>query len=283
MPIEHISDTARWVAFYRAMETERPDAIFHDPFARRLAGERGEEIVNTMKQGRSNAWALIVRTALFDEIIMDVIGRGDVDLVVNLAAGLDARAWRLALPPALRWVDVDLPDMLAYKTDMMRGETPVCAYEAVAADLTDAGVRRATLARVSSGSRRALVVTEGLLIYLTSEQVASLAAALHAVPAFESWLFDLCSPPLLKLMRRSWGAATERGNAPFQFAPAEGTDFFRPFGWQEEQFRSTGDEAYRLGREMRMAWFWRPVARLMPERKREEYRRYAASVLLRRT
>jgi O-methyltransferase involved in polyketide biosynthesis len=38
MTIEHISDTARWVAFYRAMETERPDAIFRDPFARQLAG-----------------------------------------------------------------------------------------------------------------------------------------------------------------------------------------------------------------------------------------------------
>jgi O-methyltransferase involved in polyketide biosynthesis len=52
MPIEHISDTARWVAFYRAMETERPDAIFSYPFARRLAGLRGEVIVDTMKRGR---------------------------------------------------------------------------------------------------------------------------------------------------------------------------------------------------------------------------------------
>ena len=39
--IENISDTARWVAVYRAMETERPDAIFRDPFAARLAGDTG--------------------------------------------------------------------------------------------------------------------------------------------------------------------------------------------------------------------------------------------------
>jgi len=52
MLIEHISDTARWVAYYRAMETERPDAIFSDPFARRLAGLKGEEIVRTMRQAR---------------------------------------------------------------------------------------------------------------------------------------------------------------------------------------------------------------------------------------
>jgi len=35
MTIENVSDTARWVAVYRAMETARPDAIFKDPFADR--------------------------------------------------------------------------------------------------------------------------------------------------------------------------------------------------------------------------------------------------------
>ena len=48
MAIENISDTARWVAVYRAMETARPDAIFRDPFADRLAGRRGREILDEM-------------------------------------------------------------------------------------------------------------------------------------------------------------------------------------------------------------------------------------------
>jgi O-methyltransferase involved in polyketide biosynthesis len=42
MPIENVSDTARWVAMYRALESDRPDAHFHDPYARLLAGERGD-------------------------------------------------------------------------------------------------------------------------------------------------------------------------------------------------------------------------------------------------
>ena len=134
MPIEHISDTARWVAVYRAMETERPDAIFRDPFARRLAGDRGQQIVDTLPRGRQTAWAMIVRTAVFDEIILKTIERDRVDLVVNLAAGLDARPWRLeGLPASLRWIDVDLPGILSYKTETLAGETPVCRYEAVAA------------------------------------------------------------------------------------------------------------------------------------------------------
>jgi len=40
--IRNISDTARWVTIFRAEESERPDAVFHDRFARRLAGDLGE-------------------------------------------------------------------------------------------------------------------------------------------------------------------------------------------------------------------------------------------------
>ena len=97
--IEHVSDTARWVALYRAMESERPDALFHDPYARRLAGERGERILASLKQGRTWAWPMIVRTAVMDELILRGIARDRVDTVVNLAAGLDTRPYRLPFLP----------------------------------------------------------------------------------------------------------------------------------------------------------------------------------------
>ena len=125
--IEHISDTAKWVAVYRAMETKRPDAIFRDPFAERLAGAQGQAIVDSMKNGRSMAWAMIVRTAVFDEIILERIRNGNVDVVVNLAAGLDARPWRMKLPPTLRWIDVDLPGILDHKTEIMKAEKPAAS------------------------------------------------------------------------------------------------------------------------------------------------------------
>ena len=286
MPIEHVSDTARWVAVYRAMESERPDAIFRDPYARRLAGERGEEIVRTVKRGRSAAAAMIVRTAVMDEIILDQVARHGTDTVVNLAAGLDVRPWRLALPPSLRWVDVDFPDILAYKRETIGDARPVCEYETASVDLTDAEARRALFARLGAESRRALVVAEGLLIYLTEEQVGGLASDLHAVPSFAAWLLDLASPRLLRMMRRWWGKAAERGNAPFRFAPAEGTTFFRRFGWREAQFRSTMEEAHRLRREMRLAWFWRALGRVLtglaPAERKEEFRRFAGVVLLER-
>src|SRR5262245_37777181 len=123
MTIRNVSDTAKWVAEYRAMETDRPDAIFRDPYARKLAGADGARIVASIPVGKAFAWPMIVRTAVFDEIILDRVAAG-IDLVLNLAAGLDARPWRLPLPANLRWVDVDLPEILGHKVETMRDESP---------------------------------------------------------------------------------------------------------------------------------------------------------------
>lgn len=282
MPIENISDTARWVAVYRAMETARPDAIFRDPFAEKLAGERGHQILEEMPQGRTMAWPMIVRTALFDELVLDAVQKRQADLVVNLAAGLDARPWRLDLPASLHWVDIDLPGILHYKTEVLRNEKTACRYEAVPADLQDRALRQEIFARLGGGSTRAVVLTEGLLVYLRSEEVAALATDLHAQPSFTSWVIDLASPKLLQRMTRMWGKQLEEGNSPFRFGPPEGTEFFRPHGWREAEYRSTWEEARRLNRTMKGAWFWDLIGRFFPKKAREEMRRFSGTVRLER-
>jgi methyltransferase (TIGR00027 family) len=282
MPIEHVSDTARWVAYYRAMETDRPDAIFRDPYARRLAGPEGKRIVDEMPRGKATAWAMITRTAVFDEIILDVVRGRNADLVLNLAAGLDARPWRLPFPAALRWVDVDLPAMLDYKASVMREAEPTCRYEATRADLVDVKAREALFSQLGREASRALVVTEGLLIYLTDEQVAGLATELHRQASFRWWLIDLASPRLLEMLAKSWGRTLAQGNAPFRFAPPNGTEFFRQLGWRELSYRSALEEAHRLGREMPLMWFWRLLTRLSSQEKRDEARRVSGYVLFER-
>jgi methyltransferase (TIGR00027 family) len=282
MTIDNVSDTARWVAVYRAMETKRPDAIFHDPYAERLAGEKGTQIVDALKQGRSMAWAMIVRTAVFDEIILKRISEGGVDTVLNLAAGLDTRAWRLPLPASLHWIDVDLLAMTEYKATRMRGEKPVCRYEAIAADLTDASIRDALFSQVGTTARTMLVITEGLLVYLSSDEVASLARAIHAMPSARWWLTDIASPMLLKWMSKSWGTAVEKGNAPFKFGPEDSSAFFSPLGWREAAFHSMMLEARRLRREMRMMWLWRILGALMPAKRKAKMVRMSGSLVLER-
>lgn len=279
--IRNISDTARWVAFYRALESERPDAIFKDPFARRLAGERGEQIVRAMPKGKRMAWPMVVRTAVMDEIILRVVKEG-ADCVVNLAAGLDARPWRLPLPPELKWVDVDHPEMIDVKLSKLAAERPVCQYEGIRLDLSERGPRQALFARLNAGCRRALVITEGLLVYLPAEAVAELAGDLHAQPAFRFWLMDLASPALLKMLEKSWGPIVSAGNAPFRFGPAESTDFFVPHGWREIEWRSQFHEGLRLNRTFPMARVSNFMARVMGKRRRAEFMRFSGIALLER-
>jgi methyltransferase (TIGR00027 family) len=274
-PIRSVSDTAIWVAMYRANESDRSDAIFRDPFARRLAGPRGEEILRTVKH---MDWPMVVRTAVMDEIILRCVQQG-CRTVLNLAAGLDARAYRLPLPPGLRWIDADLPDMVAYKQEHLRSERPVCRYEAVPIDLTDRTARQALFARAAADGP-VLAVAEGLVVYLADDAVKGLAGDLHAA-GVRWWLLDLASPALLKMLSQKLGAWLEQ--APLRFAPAEGAAFFAPLGWREAEYRSTWYESLRLKRTLRMAWLWNLFARLSGSKKREQIRRFSGIVLLERT
>jgi len=276
--VQHISDTARWVAVYRAMETERPDAHFRDPYARRLAGPEGEEIVRSLRHGAGMAWAMIVRTAVMDEMILRAVAGGS-DLVLNLAAGLDARPYRLELPRGLRWVEVDLPGITDYKEDQLAGETPRCALERIRLDLTDLPGRQALFARLGAKARQVTVVTEGLLAYLTPEQVAGLATDLHTPPTFARWITELASPWILRYMQRKYRKVTGvGGTVPMHFGPADGGGFFRPYGWVVAEERSMLEEGRRLRREMRLAWLWRLL--WVTEKQRTQARRVSLVIEL---
>lgn len=276
--IRSVSDTALWVAIYRAMESERSDALFHDPYARRLGGERGEAIVREMPNGAATAWPMIVRTAVMDEIVARCVREG-AKTVLNLAAGLDARPYRMDLPADLRWIHVDMPEMLAYFREQMAGETARCQLEFVAADLREADVRRALFADAAKAGP-VLVITEGLLVYLKPEDVSALATDLHDIAKARWWLSDLASPLLLKYLEKQWMSRLKDGNAPFLFAPRESTAFFDAYGWREIEFRSSWTESFRLKRTMRGARFFKLLSYLQPARKREAGKRMSGIFLL---
>jgi methyltransferase (TIGR00027 family) len=276
--IRNVSDTALWVAMYRAMESERPDALFHDPYARTLAGERGQAIVQSMPQGAAGAWPMVVRTAVMDEIVMRCV-RDGARIVLNLAAGLDARPYRLELPEDLRWLHVDMPDMVEYFQSHMTDETPRCKLEFVPIDLRQTQARREFFTRVATEGP-VLVISEGLLIYLTADQVAELARDLHDVAKARWWLADVATATLRTVMQRqNWLDRLEKSNAAMQFFPEQGTAFFEPHGWSEVEFHSTWGESFRLKRTVPHARFYRFLSKLQPRPKREAMQRMSGIVL----
>jgi methyltransferase (TIGR00027 family) len=229
--VRNVSDTARWVAYFRALETRRPDALFRDPYAERLAGEHGFRIANTLADGNKHEWAWVARTYLFDQFLAREIQQG-ATLVVNLAAGLDARPYRMQLPSHLQWVEVDLPEIIAYKEEILANEKPRCQLERVSLDLSDGPARRRLCEDLNRRATKVVVASEGLLIYFTPDEVASLARDLSSAPHFLNWVIDLASPGQLRLMQRSTGKQLSEAGAAFKFGPAEGANFFKPHGWE---------------------------------------------------
>lgn len=228
--IRNISDTALWVAVYRARETERQHALFRDPFARKLAGERGEQIAKGMEAGQRYEWPYVARTLRFDQIVTEQIKQG-ADMVINLAAGLDTRPYRMDLPSSLKWVEVDLPAMIDYKEEVLTGDKPLCALERVRLDLADIAGRRSLFQQLGRNAGKVLVLTEGLLVYLTREEVSALGHDLAAQGNFHDWVIDLCSPGLLKMLQKNLAALKDAGS-PLKFGPEEGPDFFNASGWK---------------------------------------------------
>jgi methyltransferase (TIGR00027 family) len=161
--ISNVSDTARWMAAYRAMESARADALFYDGLADRLAGEQGRAIVAAAPRMLRNSWPIVARTKVIDDILSEAIGQG-CDRVLNLAAGLDTRPYRLDLSSDFTWVEADLPGLLSEKERLLAGERPRCQLTRRAVDLADPVARDAFLDEALTGATKALVLTEGLLI-----------------------------------------------------------------------------------------------------------------------
>ena len=112
-------------------------------------------------------------------------------------------------------------------------------------------------------------MTEGLIIYLTSPQVASFATDLSSQKNFKRWMFDMVSPALLKMIQERIGPALGGSGAVFQFAPEEGEEFFLPYGWKSLESRSglkTAASLNRLNEQMLQA-----AAIPEPEGRRDQF------------
>jgi methyltransferase (TIGR00027 family) len=259
--ISHVSDTARWTALHRATESARPDALFRDPLAERLAGEHGRDIVARTPRTSRNGWWLVARTKIIDDVITRSIAEG-CDRVLNLAAGLDTRPYRLDLPSDFTWVEADLPQLLKEKTELLADQTPRCRLTRTAVDLADPRAREAFLNDALNGATKALVLTEGLLMYLEDRDVAALSEAITR-PEITWWMLDFAVPGLKKMMNKKMAGMLQ--NAPFKFAPENGLAYFEDLGWRVVEVESLFVAARRFRRlplSMRsIAWLPQPDPR----------------------
>jgi methyltransferase (TIGR00027 family) len=280
--IEKVSDTAFGVAHFRALESERADALFRDPLAGRLAGDEGKKIAGAMPVPALARQMVVIRTCIIDDYIQQAIASG-VDTVLNLGAGLDTRPYRMDLPVSLIWVEADYPHVIEFKEMRLSGEKPRCQLERVKLDLSNLSERRKMFASLNARAKKMLVLTEGVLPYLSNEEVSSLSRDLKALENACYWIVDYFSPETAKYRRRGQ-MRRKMKHAPFKFTPKDWFGFFREHGWCSKEIRYLAEEADRLQRPIQLPLLLKMTLKITglfaSKERRTAFRKFQGYVLL---
>ena len=264
--IHNVSDTALWIAAYRAQETESSNAAFNDHLARKLAGTRGFEMIADTPHTEAMAFAMTIRTVAIDRLVMSAISKG-VDTVINLGAGLDTRPYRMQLPAQLKWIEADFPAIIDYKNELLANDRPRCYLERISIDLSQEAERKKLFQQLNDQSDKALVITEGVIGYLTNEHAAALSKDLFAMPSFQYWIMEY-DQGRLRRRRETKDLSKKLVHAPLKFDHAKPLDFFGAHGWKVCENRFILDEADSIGKKLPIGFPWNILMKLFHKRVR---------------
>lgn len=227
-----LGSTAYWTASVRAKESERTDGLFHDPWAMALAGEVGL----SWMAGKTpeSVIPIVLRTRFFDDFLQHVTNDLGIMQVVLLAAGLDTRAYRLNWPPDVRLIEVDQPDVLAYKEAVLHeaGAQSTCSRTAVGADLTQPWTDN-LLAHNFDPQVPTVWLLEGFLFYLPNDVIAHLLDAVTGLAVPGSWLaFDIVNSHVLTSpLTVKWVEMQAQAGAPWLGTMDDPVAYLAERGW----------------------------------------------------
>jgi methyltransferase (TIGR00027 family) len=273
---ESVGATALAVAAFRAVSTGATDPLIRDPFAHLLVAPAGSawarlaspdlSWIDDDEQGR-RAHQLFcdyhaVRTHYFDEYFHAAVGAG-IRQVVILAAGLDARAYRLDWPAGTTIYEIDIPEVLKYKTGVLEsaGVVPKATRHSVPVDLRDDWPAALSTAGFDR-TQPAAWLAEGLLPYLPAEaedrlfQLLTELSAPGSQVAVEAFSVGPGDNERHRVARRArWGKTRERlgleidvETLTYQEADrADAAQLLIDHGWQVHAV-ANADEMARLGR-----------------------------------
>jgi methyltransferase (TIGR00027 family) len=225
-----VADTGLLVAAIRARETAREDRLFADPFADRLAGERGRELLGAASSRDQPGAQIVVRTRFWDEALLDAAQ--NIGQVVIVAAGMDSRAYRMPWPDGTVVYELDQPHVISAKAHLLADEVPRCRRVAVAVDFAENWPAAFQSAGLVTAAPTVWLV-EGLLQYLDETAVRLLFDRIDALSAPASvLLYDVVGKTLMEspVLAPVLESMAENG-APWLFATDEPGELSQRLGW----------------------------------------------------
>lgn len=193
-----MAGTGLLVAAIRARESTREDRLFTDPFTDKLAGAAGHQILDAAlaTSGERTTMQIVVRTRFWDDALLDAAS--SCRQIVVVAAGMDARAYRLTWPAGTTVFELDQPSVIAAKNAVLAEDNPQCTRVPIGVDLADNWPAALRAAGFDAGAPTAWLI-EGLLQYLDEDAVHRLVERIDALAAPGSVLcYDVVGKSLLE-------------------------------------------------------------------------------------
>ncbi|MGU3502549.1 SAM-dependent methyltransferase [Mycobacterium sp. C31M] len=230
--LDGVARTALLVAAIRARESARPDALFEDPFAARLAGETGRRALeeSLAASGEQSVVQIVVRTRFWDEALAHAAT--SARQVVLVAAGMDARAYRLDWPADTVVYELDQKSVLAAKSELLDGVSPRCRRVGIGVDLAGDWPEALTAAGFDAHMPTVWLM-EGLLQYLDEAAVRRLFDHVDRLSAAgSSLLYEVVGKVLLEspFMAPVVTAMADQGS-PWLFGTDDPGDLAGRHGW----------------------------------------------------
>lgn len=244
----HLGVTARHTAAARAQESQRPDRLFNDRWAEQLAGREGKEWVE--HQSIDSGISIIVRTRFFDDFLKRVMETFPIRQVVLLAAGLDTRAYRLPWPDHTRLFELDQPQVLEYKEQVLTeaGAQPMCERKVIPVDLTGTWFEALLQAGFQPQQPSAWLL-EGLLLYLPQATMTRILNEITNLATPGSWLgFDIVNHAMFTSpWTRQWVESLAKAGTPWMSSMDDPEAELTACGWQAT-VTQPGDAEAHYGR-----------------------------------
>ena len=241
-----ISYTARIVSAKRAIEQSHPSPLFKDPYAAALAGDEVNALVSRW-QAVAQAQAvpleqviakrtryIVLRTKFIDDFLSSALSQAEYQQVVILGAGLDTRVYRWAWSPGTTVYEVDCPEILHYKAQVLQNVTPTCVYQAVPGDLATPDSKWA--AGILDAGYQTTIPTiwlmEGVVMYLQEEEVHLLIQTISQLSVADSVLaMDGVKVGSVLAGQRARRAGRGRVVQHWQFGNDDPKELLAKYGW----------------------------------------------------
>lgn len=238
--LSSVGKTSLYVAAARAYETDHPQRLFSDPYARFLASDEGFVLFSELRAfspGSANDPhpGISIRTRFFDDGLLIAVRELSLEQVILVGAGMDTRAFRLPWIDRIKLFEIDRPEIFDHKEAILQNLNAKerCVRQVVVTDLQENWVA----ALINSGFDRhkpTAFLFEGLMFYLKPTTVVRVLETLESVACVGSWLgMDFVDAELLNSpYAQPFLSKLRQLGCPWYFGVSNPKQFLVQYGWQ---------------------------------------------------